>query len=73
MTAEFDKTRDYVTCGGRLPLRYIQGGYGFDNGFNLIGRVDADGNIIHGDTDQPNSAVKKRGRQPKEITLSGDE
>lgn len=41
-----DKDRDYVTVGGRLPLRYMQDGFGFDALGRYLGPTDAQGNLV---------------------------
>lgn len=43
---QLDKTRRVTEIGGRLPLKYLQDGYGFDAGGNLLGRYDAQGEPV---------------------------
>lgn len=43
---EIDFKKPYSTVGGRNPLRYMQGGYGFDSFGVCLGQYDGNGEAI---------------------------
>ncbi|MFG6159627.1 Rho termination factor N-terminal domain-containing protein [Halomonas sp. 1390] len=46
MTISIDFTRPFTTIGGRLPLRYMQNGFGFNPGGEYLGRCNVQGELM---------------------------
>lgn len=59
--------RPYVEVSGRLPLRYIQDGQGYDPAKRHLGRFDSSANPIMelSPFAPPEPVQKRRGRKPR--------